>query len=41
MIDISNTIEVVTEINVAVDQVGGMDEFIEKANRWLDQELPD
>ena len=36
---VADTVKVINQVNVAIDGVGGLEEFLAKANEWLDQEL--
>ena len=36
---IKDTVEVFAEVNVAIEEVGGLEGFLKLANTWLEQEL--
>ena len=36
---IKDTVKVVGEVDLAIDEVGGFDEFLKRANDWLEREL--
>lgn len=36
---VRDTVEVITQVDVAIKGVGGLETFLDKANTWLDQEL--
>ena len=39
IVNLKQTIEIVNDIRVVTERNGGLDEFLEKANLWLDREL--